>query len=173
MTLSKKGDYVVRAALCLAHAYEGGEYRKIREVVAEMDVPQTYASQILAGLVHANLATSRAGKNGGYRLVRPPNLVSVLEVIEAGEGPLRAERCALGDGPCRWNAVCPLHETWVAATEALRENLARTSLATVAIRDALMADGNYPVPSDAHPRSNVTVKKSLPLHLETTVGATS
>ena len=158
MTLSKKGDYVVRAALCLARAYEGGEYRKIREVVAEMDVPQTYASQILAGLVHANLANSRAGKHGGYRLVRAPDLVSVLEVVEAGEGPLRAERCALGDGPCRWNAVCPLHETWVAATEALRDTLAQTSLATLAIRDELMADGQYPVPADAHRRSGVTIK---------------
>ena len=136
MTLSKRGDYVMRSAICLARAFERGEGRKIREVVAETDVPKTFASQILADLVRAGLAASKAGREGGYRLVRPPDAVSVLEVVEAAEGPLRAERCALGAGPCRWDAVCPLHETWTAATGALRELLATTTLAELAERDA-------------------------------------
>ena len=157
MTLSKRGDYVVRSALSLARAYEGGEHRKIREVVAEMDVPQTFASQILADLVHAGLATSRAGSAGGYRLVRPPAQVSLLEVVEAGEGPLRSERCALGDGPCRWEQVCPLHETWGAATAALRQTLAETSLAAVVERDDALARGDYRQPADSHRHGAITV----------------
>src|SRR5487761_2372376 len=150
MTLSKRGDYVVRSALCLARAYTGGEHRKIREVVAEMDVPQTFASQILADLVRAGIASSRAGKSGGYRLVRSPEEVSLLEVIAAGEGPLRAERCALGEGPCRWDQVCPLHETWGSATGALRDTLARTSLAEIAARDEALEHATYPQPPDSH-----------------------
>lgn len=150
MTLSKRGDYVVRSALCLARAFGVGESRKIREVVAEMGVPQTFASQILAELVRAGLAVSRAGKEGGYRLSRAPDTVSVLEVVEAGEGPLRAERCALGDGPCRWQAVCPLHETWQAATGALREVLAATTLADLAERDRALELGLLQAPPDSH-----------------------
>ncbi|HLI44019.1 MAG TPA: Rrf2 family transcriptional regulator [Acidimicrobiales bacterium] len=157
MTLSKRGDYVVRSALCLARAYEGGEYRKIREVVAEMAVPQTFASQILADLVRAGLATSRAGQSGGYRLARPPHDVSLLEVIEAAEGPLRSERCALGDGPCRWEQVCPLHETWGAATSALRETLATTSLATIVERDEALERSEYPPPADSHRHGATTI----------------
>lgn len=157
MTLSKRGDYVVRSALCLARAYAGGEYRKIREVVAEMDVPQTFASQILADLVRAGLATSRAGKAGGYRLVRPPADVSLLEVVEAGEGPLRSERCALGEGPCRWEQVCPLHETWGAAAAALRETLAKTNLAAIVERDEALQRLEYPVPADSHRHGATTV----------------
>lgn len=150
MTLSKRGDYVVRAALCLGRAYDTGEHRKIREVVAEMDVPRTYASQILAALVHAKLAVSRAGRDGGYRLARAPGSVSLLEIVEAGEGPLRAERCALGEGPCRWNDVCPLHETWGAATAALRDTLAQTSLAALVARDKELETGDYPLSFDSH-----------------------
>ncbi|MHB1854212.1 MAG: RrF2 family transcriptional regulator [Acidimicrobiales bacterium] len=157
MTLSKRGDYVVRSALCLARAYAGGDYRKIREVVAEMDVPQTFASQILADLVRAGLATSRAGKAGGYRLVRPPEEVSLLEVVEAGEGPLRSERCALGEGPCRWEQVCPLHETWGAATAALRDTLSRTSLAAIAARDEAIERADHPVPTDSHRHGAATL----------------
>jgi len=150
LTLSKRGDYVVRSAITLARAYDAEGWRKIREVVEETDVPQTFASQILADLVRAGLATSRAGRSGGYRLSRAPTAVSVLEVIEAGEGPLRSERCALGEGPCRWENVCPLHETWTAATAALRELLSRTTLAELAARDAALEAGTYPVPVDSH-----------------------
>ena len=150
MTLSKRGDYVVRSALCLARATSDGEGRKIREVVAEMDVPRTFASQILADLVRAGIATSKAGKEGGYRLTRPPAEISLLEVVEAGEGNLRSERCALGEGPCRWESVCPLHETWSSATSALREVLAETSLEVVLQRDRELARGEGTIPADSH-----------------------
>jgi Rrf2 family protein len=171
MTLSKRGDYVVRAALCLARAYDSGEHRKIREVVAEMDVPQTYASQILAALVHANLAVSKAGRGGGYRLLRAPGSISLLDIVEAGEGPLRAERCALGDGPCRWNAVCPLHETWGAATSALRDTLAQTSLAALVTRDRELEAGHYPVPFDSHRHGTLTLAIDDSVHVEASVSA--
>jgi len=150
MTLSKRGDYVVRSALSLARAWPAGESRKIREVVAEMGVPRTFASQILADLVRAGLATSKSGKDGGYRLSRDPGEITLVEVVEAGEGPLRAERCALGDGPCRWEAVCPVHETWRAATEALREVLGSTSLSQLAEQDAAIEQGRVGVPADPH-----------------------
>ena len=155
MTLSKRGDYVTRAAISLARAFDTGRPRKIREVVAETAVPQTFASQILADLVRAGLATSKAGRDGGYRLARPPAEISVLEVVEAAEGPLRAERCALVEGPCRWEAVCPLHETWSEATVALRDLLAGTNLAVLAQRDAAIEAGTYAVPANAH-RSHPT-----------------
>jgi Rrf2 family protein len=150
ITLSKRGDYVMRSAIALARAYDKGTGRKIREVVAETEVPQTFASQVLADLVRAGLARSRAGRDGGYWLVRPPREISVLEVIEAAEGPLQAERCALGAGPCRWDRVCPLHETWSQVAMAMRDLLARTSLEEVAERDRAIEAGTYPVPADAH-----------------------
>jgi len=150
LTLSKRGDYVVRSALCLARAYPSGGHRKIRTVVAEMGVPQTYASQILADLVRAGLARSKAGRDGGYSLTRMPAAISMLEVVEAGEGPLRSERCALGEGPCRWDAVCPLHESWRAATGAMRAVLAGITLAEVAARDEELERGEGTAPPDSH-----------------------
>ena len=150
LTLSKRGDYVVRSAICLARAYPSGDHRKIRTVVAEMGVPQTYASQILADLVRAGLATSKAGRDGGYSLARPPEQISILEVVEAGEGPLRSERCALGEGPCRWEAVCPLHDSWKAATSAMRKVLAGISLAEVVVRDEALERGEASPPPDTH-----------------------
>ncbi|MHB1781714.1 MAG: Rrf2 family transcriptional regulator [Acidimicrobiales bacterium] len=173
LTLSKRGDYVVRSAICLARAYESGATKKLREVSAEMGVPRTFVSQILGDLVRAGLATSSFGKDGGYRLAREPGQTSLLDVVEAAEGPLAPERCALGDGPCRWEAVCPLHETWGAATVSLRGVLASTSLAIVAQRDLAIEAGTYPVPADAHRlAAAVVVEDSVQVELAASSVAT-
>jgi Rrf2 family protein len=166
MTLSKRGDYVMRSAIALARAYRGEKPRKIREIVADTEVPRTFASQILSDLVRGGLAVSRAGREGGYRLSRPPEEISVLEVVEAAEGPLRAERCALGEGPCRWEDVCPLHETWTLATSKLAELLSGTTLAEVAARDAAIDEGRYHVPPDAHRSHARAVELSDLVHVE-------
>ncbi len=166
MTLSKRGDYVMRSAIALARTHADGQPRKIREVVADTEVPQSFASQILADLVRAGLATSRAGRDGGYRLARDPDQITVLEVIEAAEGPLRSERCALGDGPCRWDDVCPLHETWSAATVSVRDVLAETSLMELARRDEQIEAGDYAVPADAHRSHPISVDVSDAVQVE-------
>ena len=149
MTLSNRGDYVVRSAICLAKAWPAGSPVKLRELVADTQMPLSFASQIAGDLVKAGLATSKAGRDGGYRLARPPREISVLEVVESAEGPLRAERCALNEGPCRWEAACPMHDTWMAATAALRETLATTTLRHLAERDEEIAAGSYR-PTDTH-----------------------
>jgi Rrf2 family protein len=142
LTLSSRGDYVVRAAVALAAAWDGrGAYRKIREVAEEMGLPASYTPQVLGLLARAGLAEAKAGRDGGYRLTRAPARISLLEVIEAAEGHLVSERCPLRGGPCRWDDVCALHPTWVAASEAIRRTLSRTSLASVAAVDRALAAG--------------------------------
>jgi Rrf2 family protein len=150
VTLSKRGSYAAAAAICLARAYASGRPKKLREISAEMDIPRTFVPHILGDLVHAGIAVSSPGRGGGHRLARAPEQVSVADVIEAAEGPLATERCALGDGPCRWQDVCPMHETMTTATASLREVLASTSLAVLAERDAAIASRTYPIPADAH-----------------------
>jgi len=168
VTLSKRGSYAAAAAICLARAYESGRPKKLREIAVEMSIPRTFASQILGDLVHAGIAVSAFGRDGGHRLARPPQQVSVAEVIEAAEGPLASERCALRDGPCRWHEVCPLHETMTTATASLREVLASTTLAMLADRDAAIARGTYPVPADSH-RQAAEVADSVQIELPMTV----
>lgn len=165
VTLSRRGGYAARAAICLARSYENDRPKKLREISAEMGIPRTFVSQILGDLVHAGIAASSFGRDGGLRLARPPAQVSVAEVIEAADGPLTPERCALGDGPCRWQAVCPLHETMTMATASLRKVLSSTTLAMLADRDTAIEAGTYPVPADAHPHAAVA-KIADSVHVE-------
>jgi Rrf2 family protein len=136
LTLSRRGDYVTRAALCLAEAWDGtGSYRKIREVSEAMEIPLSYTPQVLGLLSRAGIAEAKAGRDGGYRLLRDPEQITLLEVVEAGEGQLLSERCALRGGPCHWDDVCAFHPAWAKASEAIRDSLSKTMLAEIVQAD--------------------------------------
>ena len=110
-----------------------------------MALPASYTPQVLRLLAEAELAEARAGRDGGYRLTRPPEEIALLEVVEAAEGAFRLERCILRGGPCHWEQACAVHAAWSAAVQACRESLARTTLADLVAADAkLEADGGFP-----------------------------
>ena len=166
LTLSKRGSYAVRAAVCLARSYPQGRPKKLREISAEMNIPRTFVSQILGDLVRGGIAVSAFGRDGGHRLIRPPDQILMVEVIEAAEGPLAPARCALGDVPCRWQEVCPMHETMALATASLRRELASVSLAQITARDVAIEAGTYPIPPDVHGRQfGVSVSDSVQVEL--------
>ena len=134
IALERRGDYSVRAVIDLARHYGSGR-RKAREIATVMDIPVRYLPQLLAPLVHRGLLVATAGPEGGYALTRDPASISVLEIIEAAEGPLESPRCVLRGGPCDWDETCPLHETWGRARNALAAELSRTSFAELAAVD--------------------------------------
>jgi Rrf2 family protein len=155
LTLSHRGDYIVRAAICLARSHDGdgSAYVKIREVSEAMDLPASYTPQLLGVLAKAGVAEAKAGRTGGYRLSRAPADISVLEVIEAAEGHLSSRRCPLRGGPCHWDDVCAVHPTWVKVSEAIRETLAATSLAEVAAEDRRLVAAEPVTPAPRRSRS--------------------
>jgi Rrf2 family protein len=118
LALTRRGDYAVRAALCLARWGGDGRYVKIREVAQAMALPASYTPQVLRLLADAGLAEARAGRDGGYRLTRPPGQVPLLEVVEAAEGGFTLERCILRGGPCHWEQACAVHVAADARLEA-------------------------------------------------------
>jgi len=147
--LGRKGDYAVRATLSIARWQHAGR-RKAREVAAEMDIPARYLPQILAELVRAGLLRATAGPDGGYTLARPAAETSLLEVVEAAEGPLRTDVCVLRGGPCDWDAVCPLHVIWSDAERALRDRLEAATFADLASLDEDIEQQRYAVPVEPH-----------------------
>jgi Rrf2 family transcriptional regulator, iron-sulfur cluster assembly transcription factor len=141
LALTRRGDYAVRAALCLARWGADGRYVKIREVAQAMALPASYTPQVLRLLADAGLAEARAGRDGGYRLTRPPGEVPLLDVVEAAEGAFTLERCILRGGPCHWEQACAVHAAWSAAVQACRDSLRRTTLADLVAADARLEAG--------------------------------
>ena len=132
LQLTRRGDYAVRAAIGLAKGGGAGEFRKLREVAEEMGIPLNYTQEILTLLMRAGLAEARAGKGGGYRLLKRADDITLLEIVEAAEGPLRLERCTLSGGPCRREeTVCAVHASWEQANEAFASALRARRLAKI------------------------------------------
>lgn len=131
LQLTRRGDYTVRAAISLARHSGSGTYRKLREISEEMAIPARYTHEIVSLLVKAGLAEALAGKQGGYRLVRTPESISLLEIVEAGEGALRVDRCALDGGPCHWQTMCAVHPMLEDGVKAITASMQSRSLADV------------------------------------------
>jgi Rrf2 family protein len=100
-----------------------------------MALPPSFTPEVLGALAAAGLARSKAGPTGGYRLARPPNEISLLEVVEATEGDLFSGRCTLRGGPCRWDDVCAVHPSWIRVREQVRAVMTSTSLSELAAED--------------------------------------
>jgi Rrf2 family protein len=114
LRLTRRGDYAVRAALCLAGSWGASpeRYLKIREIASAMEIPASYTPHVLKLLATADLAEAKAGPDGGYRLRASPGEITLLQVVEAAEGEVVLERCILRGGPCHWREACAVHAAW-------------------------------------------------------------
>ncbi|MEK7292606.1 MAG: Rrf2 family transcriptional regulator [Actinomycetota bacterium] len=145
---TRRTDYGIRALIYLASHH--GERSKAAEIAEAMDIPAKFLHQVLQELQRGQLVASRPSRSGGYSLTRDPADISVLDIVQALEGPIRATECALRGGPCHWEDVCALHWVWSAAQQALADQLGSATLAKLAEDDRALASGTKIVPTDSH-----------------------
>lgn len=129
LELTRRGDYAVRAMLALARP---DAQQLTGAALAEATaIPPGFVPQVMGDLVRAGLVANRRGRTGGYRLARPADEVSLLDIVEAVEGDGRRRTCVLRGGPCRRNGACDVHDAFFRAQEAVFGTLAGVSLADV------------------------------------------
>jgi len=87
MRISHRGLYALKALLHLAEAHDRGLV-KIHEIAAEEDIPEKFLEGILVTLKNARVVASQRGREGGYRLRRPPQEILVGEVVRIMDGPV-------------------------------------------------------------------------------------
>jgi Rrf2 family protein len=149
LMLKRRGDYAVRAMISVGRRHEKG-LRQARQISTEMHVPYKTLTLILAGLVAEGLLMAVHGPSGGYRVARPPGEISLLDIIEAAEGPATFDHCVLRDGPCDWKETCPVHDTWARTQDAFTRELASTSLAEMVAIDTAIESSSYRPDSPPH-----------------------
>lgn len=116
-------------------------------------IPAAFTAKLLPKLEKAGLLQASEGLRGGYRLARPAAEISVLEVVEATEGRKALfncqeirERCVLfDDKPPAWasQGVCSIHAVMLRAEQAMRHELAQTSLADLSRSVAAKAPASF------------------------------
>jgi Rrf2 family cysteine metabolism transcriptional repressor len=130
MKLSAKAEYACLAMLQMAQEYASGELLQIRRIADEQGIPARFLVQILLQLKGASLVASTRGAAGGYRLARPPEEITLADVIEVIEGDVRPETNAGKRTPL----VVALLDVCRELGTAQRDRLEETTLADLADR---------------------------------------
>ncbi len=128
MKISAKTEYACIAMLELASQYGTGEPVRIRRIAERHSVPPRFLVQILLQLKGAGLVASVRGAGGGYRLIKPPEAVSlgqVMGVVNSASEETVSATTASPDSP----AVKVLVQTWQKVNAAERQMLESISLA--------------------------------------------
>ncbi len=126
MKLSTRGKYGLYAMYYLAeHRNEGPQ---TLQSIASTGVPKQYLEQLLGNLRRAGLVASVRGAQGGYQIAKPPDQTTILEVIDAMEGPLALSECTTDEGSCKHACQCPVRKVWQRLTESINRELAGVTL---------------------------------------------
>ena len=132
MRLTAKSEYGVLAAIDLACNYGEGPV-SAREIAERRAIPPRFLEQLFVALRRAGLVTAVRGAKGGFVLSRTPSEITVLNVVEALEGPLQASVCDGGrESGCGKSGSCAAAPVWAKATSALKDVFESTTLASLA-----------------------------------------
>ncbi len=121
MKLSPAAELGVRGVLVLGENYGNGPVT-LDTICARRDLPKQYLVKIFASLARAGLVTPVRGKGGGYMLARDPNEITLLDVIEAVEGPIHLNYCQHNPSQCD-ELSCPIRPLWKELQETVRKKL--------------------------------------------------
>lgn len=118
MKLSTRGRYGIHAMYELAANY-GGSPVSIKSVAEKQNIPEAYLEQLIAVLRKDELVVSIRGAQGGYRLSRPPEEITVGDVLRSLEGGLKLIDCLEEEESCGKSCACPSRIVWKKLSDGL------------------------------------------------------
>jgi Rrf2 family protein len=131
LRLSKKADY---ALMAMKHLAQNGSASSTsaREIAEQYDIPIELMAKVLQRLVRTGLLASTQGTRGGYTLGRLPATISVVDVIEAIDGPLTVTACSTEKNDCDQYSKCSIRDPLWQIREKIAAALGTVTIAEIA-----------------------------------------
>lgn len=139
MQITRASEYGMLGLIALARR-PVGEVVMVDLLAQEEGIPTSFLGKIFQNLNRAGLVRSARGSGGGFTLVRPPEQISVLEVIEAVEGPIAFQRCLEPEPDCGHLGGCALCGLFAEAQDRVKDVFGRTTVAELAGRHISFAE---------------------------------
>jgi Rrf2 family protein len=138
MQITHQADYAIRTMVYLAGQDPN---RKIAtsQIAKFYQIPPSFLTKIVSQLSIAGLLRTSRGARGGVSLARAPEEISLLNVLEAIDGPVLMNECVSDAHVCPFKATCKIHVFWVDTQKEVSERLAGTNLADLATKEAVFA----------------------------------
>jgi len=126
MQITRQADYALRAMLYLTRM--GPNQRSATSQIAdEQRIPPSFLAKIISQLSIAGLIHTSRGARGGVTLARDPEDISILEVVEAIDGPIALNECTHDPASCVFGEECPIRPLWCDTQSELVERLRTTN----------------------------------------------
>lgn len=130
MKITAKSRYALLILLDIA-VNGGAEPRTIKEIASEQGLSEKFISRIVVTLRRAGLINSARGVNGGLRLARFPDKITLLEIVEATDNSLALVHCLARPGACKRQGRCAAELAWARANDALVGALGAVKLSSI------------------------------------------
>ena len=130
MNINQATDYGFRAVLYLA-GKPRGEVVEAQSIAKSEVIPMRYLLKIMPSLIKAGIVRSQRGVGGGYVLDKEPRDITLLDIMEAIEGPIHLNRCLIDEAYCSKNGPphCKVHQTLAGIQQRLEFDLSSFSIA--------------------------------------------
>ncbi len=125
MQITRQADYALRAMVYLSRL-EPNKNAATKKIAEEQKIPPSFLAKIISQLQIAGLIHTTRGARGGVVLSRPAAEISLLEVVEAIDGPIALNECTVAPGNCEMVDDCPLHQIWQETQDELVTKLRNT-----------------------------------------------
>jgi Rrf2 family protein len=135
MKLSTRGRYGTRLILEMAEHYQEGPIQ-LGTIAKRQDISVKYLEQLIIPLKKANYVKSVRGARGGHMLARPPDEITLGEIVTVLEGGMKLTECVENPAICKRSAGCLTRILWRELTEAMTEKLNTMTLADLLQRAA-------------------------------------
>jgi len=135
MQITRQADYAVRAVLYLTRL-DDSERAATSTIAEEQNIPPSFLAKIISQLSIAGLLHTSRGARGGVTLARAPKEITLLEVVEAIDGPIQLNECVGSEGTCSFDGECPLRSVWCEAQDELVKRLKATNFADLMMQTA-------------------------------------
>lgn len=127
LRITNASDYAIRSMLYIASLPEDRVVLR-SEVSEAQKIPPSFTAKILRALVRAGLLRSSRGVHGGFALARPAAEISLLDVVEAVEGPIAVTTCVPDPHACDHSGNCPASAVWAAVQQQIARILEGSTL---------------------------------------------
>lgn len=130
MQITRQADYALRAVRFLSRL-SPGEKASTGAIASGENIPPSFLAKIISQLSIAGILHTARGARGGVYLSRPSNDISVLEVVEAIDGPILFNECTTNPKICENADSCMLHDLWCDTRNELIGRLKQTTFSQV------------------------------------------
>ena len=128
MVITRATEYAIRTIIYLAK-HQKGEIVLKKDICRTQEVTPAFLTKILQPLIKTGIVSSQRGVGGGFLLNKEAEDITLLDILEAEEGPLSLNHCLVEKGLCQRETLCSAHRVWEEAQNSMVDVLKRHNIA--------------------------------------------